>query len=64
MKMSIDRYIQQGYLGEDEKGVLYLDWRSRAEVDQKQLVDLIVSFGKKASEETPKPVVDEEEEEV
>ena len=48
VKMSLDRYIQQGYLGEDERGTLYMDWRSRAEVDQKQLVDLIMSFGKKA----------------
>jgi hypothetical protein len=48
VKMSIDRYIQQGYLGEDDKGVLFLDWRSRAEVDQKQSVDLIVGFGKKS----------------
>jgi hypothetical protein len=63
VKMSIDRYIQQGYLGEDEKGVLYLDWRSRAEVDQKQLVDLIVGFGKKTEGEPPKPKDDEEEEE-
>ncbi|MCX6642102.1 MAG: hypothetical protein NTV15_01775, partial [Candidatus Bathyarchaeota archaeon] len=56
VKMSVDRYIQQGYLGEDEKGVLFLDWRSRAEVDQKQLVDLIVGFGKKNYEaETEKP---------
>ncbi len=61
VKMSIDRYIQQGYLGEDEKGVLFLDWRSRAEVDQKQLIDLIVGFGKKAdAEELAKP--DEEAE--
>jgi hypothetical protein len=44
--MSVDRYIQQGYLGEDEKGVLYMDWRSRAEVDQKRY-DLIVSFGRR-----------------
>jgi hypothetical protein len=49
VKMNIDRYIQQGYLGEDEKGILYLDWRSRAEVDQKQLVDLIIAFGKKTT---------------
>jgi hypothetical protein len=48
VKMSLDRYIHQGYLGEDERGTLYMDWRSRAEVDQKQLVDLIMSFGKKA----------------
>ncbi|MBN1683482.1 hypothetical protein JW865_08025 [Candidatus Bathyarchaeota archaeon] len=49
VKMNIDRYIQQGYLGEDEKGILFLDWRSRAEVDQKQLVDLIINYGKKSS---------------
>jgi hypothetical protein len=61
VKMSIDRYIQQGYIGEDDKGVLYMDWRSRAEVDQKQLVDLIVSFGKKT--EIPKPKLEEDAEE-
>ncbi len=63
IKMSIDRYIQQGYLGEDEKGVLYMDWRSRAEVDQKQLIDLIVGFGKKVEGVTPKPESGEESEE-
>jgi len=62
VKMSIDRYIQQGYLGEDEKGVLYMDWRSRAEVDQKQLVDLIVGFGKKTEGAARIPESDEEEE--
>jgi hypothetical protein len=57
VKMSLDRYIKQGYLGEDERGTLYMDWRSRAEVDQKQLVDLIMSFGKKAEakEQTEEP---------
>ncbi len=49
-KMNIDRYIEQGYLGEEESGVLYLDWRSRAEIDQKQLVDLVVGFGKQQEE--------------
>ncbi len=49
-KMNIDRYIEQGYLGQDERGTLYLDWRSRAEIDQKQLVDLILSFGRRAEQ--------------
>ena len=49
VKMNINRYIDEGYLGEDEKGVLYLDWRSRAEIDQKQLVDFVLGFGKKIS---------------
>ncbi|MCW4036808.1 MAG: hypothetical protein NWE75_06410 [Candidatus Bathyarchaeota archaeon] len=46
-KMNIDRYVEQGYLGEDDGGILYMDWRSRAEVDQKQLVDLVLSFGRR-----------------
>ena len=48
-KMNIDRYITEGYLGEDDRGTLYLDWRTRAEIDQKQLVDLVLGFGRKAS---------------
>ena len=47
VKLNIDRYINQGYLGEDDQGILFLDWRSRAEVDSKKLVDLVVSYGKK-----------------
>ena len=47
VKLNIDRYIQQGYLGEDDQGVLFLNWRARAEIDSKKLVDLVVSFGKK-----------------
>lgn len=43
-KMNIEKYISQGYLGEDDKGILYINWRSRAEVDQKQLVDLVLNF--------------------
>ena len=43
-KMNIEKYISQGYLGEDDNGILYINWRSRAEVDQKQLVDLVLNF--------------------
>lgn len=46
VKLNIDKYIQEGYLGQDEQGILFLDWRSRAEIDQKKLVDQIVGFGK------------------
>ena len=48
-RMNIDRYVEQGYLGEDDGGILYMDWRSRAEVDQKQLVDLVLSFGRRTA---------------
>lgn len=48
VKLNLDKYIQQGYLGEDDQGVVYLAWRSRAEIDQKKLVDMVVAFGKAA----------------
>jgi len=40
--MNVGRYIRSGYLAEDEGGQLYLDWRTRAEVDQEALVDLLL----------------------
>ena len=39
---ALDRYIRQGCLGEDDK-VLYIGWRTRAEVDRKSLLDLILA---------------------
>jgi hypothetical protein len=41
--LNIDRYIRYGYLTQDENEQLYLDWRTRTEVDQKALIDLILS---------------------
>jgi len=52
VKFNVDHYIEEGYLGSDERGVLFLDWRSRAEIDQKQLIDLILGFGKRAGDAT------------
>jgi hypothetical protein len=40
--LNVDRYVRYGYLTEDEGGQLYLDWRTRAEVDQKALIDLLL----------------------
>ncbi len=40
--MNLNRFIKAGYLGEDENGQLYLDWRTRAEVNEKQLVNLLL----------------------
>jgi len=39
---NIDRYVRYGYLAQDEDDQLYLDWSTRAEVDQKALVDLLL----------------------
>jgi len=41
--INMNRYIRSGYLAEDEHKQLYLDWRTRAEIDQKTLVDLLLS---------------------
>jgi len=41
--VNIDRYIRYGYLTQDENEQLYMDWRTRAEVDQKALIDLLLS---------------------
>jgi len=40
--LNMDRYIRAGYLAQDENRQLYLDWRTRAEVDEKALVDLLL----------------------
>jgi hypothetical protein len=41
--INMNRYIRSGYLAEDENKQLYLDWRTRAEIDQKTLVELLLS---------------------
>jgi hypothetical protein len=39
--MNLRRYIRSGYIAEDN-GQLYLDWRTRAEIDQKLLIELLL----------------------
>ena len=41
--LNIDRYIRYGYLGQDDNGQLFLDWRTGAEVDQKALINMLLS---------------------
>ncbi len=40
--LNLDRYIRYGYLQQDDNEQLYLDWRTRAEVDQKALIDMLL----------------------
>jgi len=40
---NVDRYIRYGYVTEDENEQLYLDWRTNTEVDQKALIELLLS---------------------
>jgi len=41
--INMGRYVRSGYLAEDENKQVYLDWRTRAEVDQKALVESLLS---------------------
>jgi hypothetical protein len=56
--LNIDRYIRYGYLQQDDKDQLYLNWRTRAEVNEKALIDLLLSSEK----QTTLPSEAEEEE--
>lgn len=47
--LNVDRYIRYGYLTQDENGNLYLDWRTRAELDQKALIDMLLNAEKQTT---------------
>jgi hypothetical protein len=40
--LNLDRYIRYGYLQQDDNDLLYLSWRTRAEVDEKALIKLLL----------------------
>ncbi|MFH0748854.1 MAG: hypothetical protein V1915_02895 [Candidatus Bathyarchaeota archaeon] len=40
---SLNRFIRMGYLRPDDAGLLYLDWRARAEIDPQLLLKLILA---------------------
>jgi nitrogen regulatory protein PII-like uncharacterized protein len=48
--LNLDRYIRYGYLTQDDKGLMYLDWRTRAEVDEKALLNLLLNAKEQAGE--------------
>jgi len=54
VEYNIERFIRRGYLSRDEAGILYLDWRARAEVDQKLLLNLLMGEETRSPME-PKP---------
>jgi hypothetical protein len=51
VEQDIDRFIRRGYLEEDDEGMLYVGWRTRAEVDQKALLGLLL--GREKAGEKP-----------
>lgn len=56
VEQDVDRFIRRGYLEEDDEGVLFIGWRTRAEVDQKALLGLLLGR-EKVAEEKAKPEV-------
>jgi hypothetical protein len=59
--LNLDRYIRYGYLMQDDKGLLYLDWRTRAEVDQKSLINMLLNT-EKQQEEAAEPFPEQDSE--
>jgi len=47
VEYSLDRYVKRGYLEQDDRGLLHIGWRTRAEVDEKTLMTMILSRGSK-----------------
>jgi hypothetical protein len=46
---SLDRYVKRGYLELDDKSMLHIGWRTRAEVDEKTLMTMILSRSQEAA---------------
>jgi hypothetical protein len=59
--LNLDRYIRYGYLIQDENDQLYLDWRTRAEVNEKALIDMLLNA--EARKTLPAETAEEESEE-
>jgi hypothetical protein len=59
---NLDRYIRYGYLQQDDNERLYLDWRTRAEVDEKALIDLLLRSEAQTTLHSESTSDDEEEE--
>jgi hypothetical protein len=57
---NLDKYIRYGYIQQDDNEQLYLDWRTRAEVDEKVLISTLLGSEKLGSSELPPEDEDEE----
>ena len=61
--LNIERYIRYGYIGQDDNGQLYLDWRTMAEVDQKALISMLLSSDAQKAETAEQEAAQEDIEE-
>jgi len=60
--LNIDRYIRYGYLQQDDNDQLYLDWRTRAEVDERALINLLLNAETNKSDSELSDVSEEDSE--
>ncbi len=60
--LNLDRYIRYGYLMQDDKGQMFLDWRTRAEVDEEALIEMLLSAEKQKAEATEQPAEPDQDE--
>ena len=60
--LNIERYIRYGYLQQDDNDQLYLNWRTRAEVNERELINLLLSAEVNKSESELSDVSEEENE--
>jgi hypothetical protein len=49
--LNLNRYLRAGYIIEDENEQFYLGWRTRAEVDQRKLIDLLLEASESKKQE-------------
>jgi hypothetical protein len=52
IERSLNRFIRQGYINQAED-VIYLDWRARAEIDQKTLIKLVLGSQSRTPSDLP-----------
>ena len=43
VEFSLDRYVKRGYMEQDDKSLVRIGWRTRAEIDERTLMTLILS---------------------
>ena len=48
VEYSLDRYVKRGYLEQDDRSMVHVGWRTRAEVDEKTLMTMILSRAQEA----------------
>jgi hypothetical protein len=48
VEYSLDRYVKRGYLEQDDVAMLHIGWRTRAEVDEKTLMTMILARAQEA----------------